>query len=75
MKDEAIFLIQKQIYMYQVMRKNIRHYSIEKDEKNKLRAKVRAEIKIREYILKELLKKWGVIFGGNKKRIKCLLVW
>ena len=57
MKDEAIFLIQKQIYMYQVMRKNIRHFSIEKDEKNKLRAKVRAEIKIREYILKELLKK------------------
>lgn len=57
MIDEAIFLIEKQIYMYQVMRKNIRNYSIEKDEKNKLRAKVRAEIKIREYILKELQQK------------------
>lgn len=57
MIDEAIFLIEKQIYMYQVMRSNIRKYPIEKDKKNKLRAKIRTEIQIREYILKKLQKK------------------
>ena len=57
MLNEAIYLIQKQIYMYQVMRSNIRNYPIEKDEKKKLRAKIRTEIQIREYILKELQKK------------------
>ena len=57
MYNEAIFLIEKQIYMFRVMQKNINNYSIEKERKKELRAKVRAEIKIREYILKELQKK------------------
>lgn len=57
MYNEAIFLIEKQIYMFRVMQKNINSYSIEKERKKELRAKVRAEIKIREYILKELQKK------------------
>ena len=57
MLNEAIYLIQKQIYMYQVMLNNIRNYSITKEEKKKLRAKIRVEIQIREYILKELQKK------------------
>ena len=67
MLNEAIYLIQKQIYMYQVMRNNIRNYPIEKDEKKKLRAKIRTEIQIREYILKELQKKWGVFYNGSIK--------
>lgn len=57
MLNEAIFMLEKEIYMYKVMRNNVKQYSIDKDKKNKLRAKLRAEIKIREYILKELQKK------------------
>ena len=57
MLNEAIFMLEKEIYMYKVMRDNIKQYSIDKDKKNKLRAKLRAEIKIREFILKELQKK------------------
>lgn len=54
MLDEAITLIQKQIDTYKIMDKNICSHSRRKAEENKIKARIRKEIQLRDYILKIL---------------------
>lgn len=51
MLDEAITLIQKQINTYKIMDKNICSHSRRKAEENKIKARIRKEIQLRDYIV------------------------
>ena len=54
MLDKAINLIKKEINMYKVLDNNIGSHARRKVEENKLKANIKKEIQLREYILKIL---------------------
>lgn len=54
MLDKAITLIKKEINMYKVLEKNTYSHARNKTIENKLRARIRKEIQLREYIFRIL---------------------
>ena len=74
MLEEAIKLIKKQREMYVIQHNNITTYARKRDVEDKVKEKLRKEVHIRDYILEILnkQKKWGVLIGRNKKRIRSI---
>lgn len=56
MLDEAITLIKKEINMYKVLEENTYSHARNKTIENKLRARIRKEIQLRDYIVNILEK-------------------
>lgn len=57
MIEEAIKLIKKQREMYVIQHNNITTYARKKDIENNVKAKLRKEVQLRDYILKVLKEK------------------
>ena len=73
MLDEAIKLMRKERHMYIIQDKNIHSYAIRKVEENKLKARLRKEVQLRDFILKILeekkLKQWVLHFESKCDKI------